>query len=104
MHDSNYQHFRYFRAYIHIERPFPLGQYLSTQALILRRPSGWHFLIQGQDVRHWTEWCDRMRIDLSVALRVVIPDVRKLCGALESVVIPVAMPHPTANRQFKASA
>ena len=71
------------------------------QTLIFRCPSGRHFLIQGKYVRLRTDWRDRMRVDLSVALRVVIPDMREFRSALKSVVIPITMSHPTANHQFK---
>jgi hypothetical protein len=53
------------------------------------------FLVERQDVRFWPDWRNREGVDLLVALGVMLLDVRELCGAAESIVVPIAMSNPS---------
>lgn len=65
------------------------------QSVLLRSLGRRHFLIKGQNIRLGTQGRDRMRVDLHMALRVVVLDMGELGRAFESVVIPVAVSHPS---------
>ena len=59
-----------------------------------RRLHSRDFLVQGQDVRHRTQGRDSERVDLAVALGVVLLDMRELGRAAESLVVPVKVAQP----------
>lgn len=70
-----------------------------TFDMLLRLQSclnGWHLLIKRQYRRLWSNWCDTERVDLLVALGVMVLNVREFGRATESLVVPIAMPDPSA--------
>ena len=70
----------------------------STALIQLGSLDSWHFFVNRQDVGFWPEGSDRVRVDLSVTLCIVILDVREFCGTAESIIIPVAVPYPSSWR------
>lgn len=74
----------------------------SINPLLLRRTkgssSGRNVLIERQNVRHRTNWRDRVRVDLLVRLCVVALDVSKFGGALEGIIVPVQVAHPPGKK------
>jgi hypothetical protein len=77
----------------------------SINPLLLRRTkgssSGGNVLIERQNIRHWTNWCDRVRVDLLVRLCVVALDVSEFGGALEGIIVPVQVAHPPGKKYVR---
>jgi hypothetical protein len=67
----------------------------ATSTLLLLEGHGcWYFLVQRQDVGYRANWCDRGRVDLLVALGVVVLDVCEFRRAAKGVVLPVQVTDP----------
>ena len=64
---------------------------------------GCDFIVQRQHIRHWPNRSDGERIDLRVAPRVVILDVRHDGRLVESRHVPVQIPHPPVQVWVSAS-
>lgn len=75
----------------------------SISAISFRLQSsfdGRNLLIQWQNVWFGAHWRDLELVDLSVALCVMLLDVSKFSGVLESIVLPIAVSDPSVICQF----
>ena len=74
----------------------------QSYCLLRHRFHSRHFLVQRQDVWHGSHGRDGERVDLRVALGVVLLDVRELGRAAEGFVVPVQVSHPPSRKKKKS--
>ena len=58
---------------------------------------GGHFLVQRQDWRFWSDWNDRVWVDLLVTHCVMALDVSEVGRVMVSWVVPVEVANPSAK-------
>lgn len=74
---------------------YPIVAILLAMLSVPESLDRWYLLINGEDIWIRTQWCDRVRVDLPVALGVMVLDVGKFSRLAKSLMVPVQVANPS---------